>query len=148
MEAFKKILYLVPIALVFLFLIPILFGDMGENNWYSENQMSYILLFCGFILFSGIGYYINRSKSFGKKMLKWHIWTTYFGIILILIGIAAHYYFDAQIFEKGLDIAHFKESKIKFLALIFFAAALLVIGFCAYLINMLISNYTQGENDS
>ena len=148
MEAFKKILYLIPIALAFLFLTPVLFGDIGEGNWYAENQMKLVLLFCGFILFSGIGYYINRSKSFGEKMLKWHIWTTYLGIILILVGISGHYYFDAEVFQNNLDVSHFKEGKIKFLALIFFAAALLVIGFCAYLINMLISNYTTGENDS
>jgi len=81
-------------------------------------------------------------------MLKWHLRTTYIGILLILIGIAGHYYFDAYIFQNGLEADYFNEGKIKLLALIFLAAALLVIGFCAYLINVLISNYSKGEDDS
>ena len=147
MATFKKIILLIPISLAFLFLTPVLFGDLGEDNWFANNQMKYVMLFSGFILFSAIGYYINRSKIIGEKLIKWHLVATYTGVILILIGLSGHYYFDAQILKDNLDASHFNDDKTKLLALIFLAAAALVVGFCAYLVNMLISNYTK-KNDS
>ena len=140
-EPYKRIWILGIGVLLLSYLIIPLLGDTGDINWFLLYRNSLVMVMLLFIFLSGIGYWINRKKEFGPKMVKWHIWTTYIGAILIFIAIIGHYVYDVQIVREGLDIEYFREKKVNLVLMVFLSSLLLTIGFCVYIINLIISNY-------
>lgn len=96
-----------------------------------------------FVFISGIGYWINRKKDFAPRMLKWHVWTTYIGTLLLFTGIFGHYLYDVEIVSMGLDIDHFRENKVNLMLIVFLSSLILTIGICIYFINLILSNFNS-----
>ncbi|NND77221.1 MAG: hypothetical protein HKN39_03485 [Flavobacteriales bacterium] len=143
MNNYKKIWSLIPLVIIVSYgLIPLI-GDGGPENWFLGKRTILVFLMCGFIFISGIGYYVNRKKLFGKKLISTHIWTTFIGFAAILISILGYYYYDVSIFQNGLEAEHFHNQQTNFVILVFLAAALIVVGLCVYMINLVMSNFSE-----
>ena len=78
-------------------------------------------------------------------MVKAHELTTIIGLIAILFAIVGYYYYDVSIFKNAFEIDHFHNQQTNMVILVFMGAALLVVGLCIYLVNLLLSNFTDDK---
>ncbi|MEM7161302.1 MAG: hypothetical protein AAF487_02565 [Bacteroidota bacterium] len=143
----KKFLILIPPVVLLYFFFPYVLGEVPVDHWFKQNGTTYLVLMVSFLLLSAVGYWVNRKKDFGKKLTNWHYRPTLFGFLLMFIGMFGYYQVDAHIFAISADPQQFEEKRVLMLALIFLAAAFLVTGFCAYLLNLLISNYSRDKDE-
>lgn len=147
MKPYNRIWIIGILVLVLSYLVIPILGDTSDINWFMINRNRLVFVMLLFIFLSGIGYWINRKKEFGLKMFKWHLWSNYIGAVLIFIAIIGHYIYDVSIIREGFEIDHFREKKVNLVLLVFLSSLILTIGFCIYIVNLIISNYRPDKEE-